>query len=146
MALPAARQTASRGSGKSLDEPSKHHLTTCIPSDTILTMENRKRILREYIDENGHNRFREWLDGLHDMRTQYVIDSRLTRITNGNMGDCEPVGEGAMEFRIHFGPGYRIYFGQEGKNLVILLVGGDKKSQRKDIVLAKTLWREFQNR
>lgn len=109
-------------------------------------MENRKRILREYIDENGRNRFREWLDGLHDMRTQYVIDSRLTRITNGNMGDCEPVGGGVMEFRIHHGPGYRIYFGQEGKNLVILLVGGDKRSQRKDIVLAKTLWREFQDR
>ena len=107
-------------------------------------MERHKRILREFVDANGRNRFREWLEGVRDIRTQYVIDARLTRIANGNMGDCEAVGEGVMEFRIHHGPGYRIYFGQEGKNIVILLVGGDKKSQRRDIILAKTLWRNFQ--
>ncbi|MBI5636482.1 MAG: type II toxin-antitoxin system RelE/ParE family toxin [Nitrospinae bacterium] len=107
-------------------------------------MKSHKRILREFVDPDGRNRFREWLEGLRDIRAQYVIDARLTRIANGNMGDCEAVGEGVMEFKIHYGPGYRIYFGQEGKNIVILLVGGDKKSQRRDIVLAKTLWREFQ--
>ncbi len=107
-------------------------------------MERHKRILREFVDANGRNRFREWLEGIRDIRTQYVIDARLTRIANGNMGDCKAAGEGVMEFRIHYGPGYRIYFGQEGKNVVILLVGGDKKSQRRDIVLAKTLWRNFQ--
>lgn len=108
-------------------------------------MESRKRVLREYVDTAGRNRFREWLQAIHDIKTQYVIDARLTRIANGNLGDCEAVGDGVMEFRIHFGPGYRIYFGQEGKNIVILLIGGDKKSQRKDIVTAKTLWREYQS-
>ncbi len=107
-------------------------------------VESRKRILREYVDTLGQNHFRDWIDSIRDVRTQYVIDARLTRIANGNMGDCEPVGNGVMEFKIHHGPGYRIYFGQEGRNIVILLVGGDKKSQRKDITLAKSLWHEYQ--
>lgn len=119
-------------------------MTACIPRDTLGVMESRKRILREYIDATGRNRFREWIQGFRDVRTQYVIDARITRIANGNLGDCEPVGDGVMEFKVHHGPGYRIYFGQDGKNIVILLIGGDKKSQRKDIVLAKSLWQEYQ--
>lgn len=120
------------------------NLTSCIRKDTVWVMESRRRILREYVDGAGRNRFREWIDGFRDLKTQYIIDARLTRIANGNMGDCESVGDGVMEFRIHHGSGYRIYFGQEGKNIIILIVGGDKRSQRKDISLAKSLWQQWQ--
>ncbi|MBI5179094.1 MAG: type II toxin-antitoxin system RelE/ParE family toxin [Nitrospinae bacterium] len=109
-------------------------------------MEVRKRVLREYVNAAGRNHFRDWLDGLGTAQPRYIVDARLTRIANGNFGDCEPVGDGVMEFRIHYGPGYRIYFGQEGGNIVILLAGGEKKSQRKDITLVKSLWREYRKK
>lgn len=106
-------------------------------------MEIRRRTLREYIDANGRNHFREWLDSLGDKHARFTIDARLTRIANGNFGDCERIGGGVKEFRINHGPGYRIYFGEEGWNVVILLLGGDKGSQKKDIKRAMDLWREY---
>lgn len=108
-------------------------------------MEARKRILEEYVDVSGRNYFRKWLDGLRDDKTRAVIDGRMARIENGNLGDCEPVGEGVKEFRIDYGSGYRVYFGEDGKNIIILLAGGDKKSQRKDIEVARRLWNEYRN-
>ena len=67
---------------------------------------------------------------------------RMDRIENGNFGDCYPVGEGVSELRIDVGPGYRIYFGQDG-DLVVLLHGGDKSTQEKDIKMAKRFWRDY---
>jgi len=74
------------------------------------------------------------------------IRERIARLRLGNMGDCEPVGEGVSELIIHFGPGYRIYFAQEGINIVVLITGGSKKTQKKDIRTAKILWKDYKER
>ena len=71
------------------------------------------------------------------------IDKQLVRLEDGNFGDCQPVGEGVFELRLHFGAGYRIYFSQIENTLVLLLCGGDKKSQARDIERAKTYWQEY---
>ena len=69
--------------------------------------------------------------------------ARLARVRQGNPGDCKPVGEGVSELRVDYGPGYRVYFGQQGQTLVVLLCGGDKRTQDRDIRLAKLYWHEF---
>ena len=74
---------------------------------------------------------------------QARIRVRLRQIEAGNIGDCEPVGEGVTELRIHVGPGYRVYFGKHGKWIVLLLCGGDKSTQKKDIKRARELWLEW---
>lgn len=100
-----------------------------------------KRGLSFYHNKKGKSPFVEWLESL-DIKTQARIRHRLTRVEEGNLGDCFPVGEGVMELRLFFGPGYRIYFGEAGKTTIILLVGGDKKSQSKDIQKAKEYWKD----
>jgi putative addiction module killer protein len=86
--------------------------------------------------------FIDWLDRLSDARAVAKIAVRIQRMAQGNFGDCEPVGEGVSELRIHYGPGYRVYFVQRGGVIVILLCGGDKSTQTKDIAKAKTLAKE----
>jgi putative addiction module killer protein len=71
---------------------------------------------------------------------------RLDRLRLGNMGDCKPVGSGVQELRIDFGPGYRVYLGQDGKNLILLLCGGDKSTQAKDIQAAHEYWTDYKRR
>jgi putative addiction module killer protein len=88
-------------------------------------------------------RFRKWVSGLHDHRAQAQIASRLTRLSKGMFGDTASVGEGVTEIRIHFGPGYRLYYTQRGATIVLLLCGGHKSTQAKDIRLAKRLAREW---
>ncbi len=83
--------------------------------------------------------FRKWLDGLADRRAQEVIAVRLVRIEAGLLGDVKPVGEGVSELRIAHGPGYRLYFVRRGAALIVLLCGGDKASQARDIRAAKQL-------
>jgi len=83
--------------------------------------------------------FSNWLKSLKDMRTVKVIAMRILRLQGGLFGDVEPVGDGVSELRIHYGPGYRLYFKQRGEEIVILLVGGDKDSQRRDIKKAKEI-------
>ncbi len=84
-----------------------------------------------------------WFAKMRDPRAKARILARLRRVELGNVGDCEAVGEGISELRIHYGPGYRVYFVQKGHELIILLVGGDKSSQARDIELAKRLAREL---
>ena len=80
---------------------------------------------------------------LRDMRAKQKIISRLARVRAGNIGPTEPVGTGVQELKIHYGPGYRLYFGQHGSEIVILLCGGDKSSQDADIKKAKEYWEEY---
>ncbi|KRE11655.1 addiction module antitoxin RelB [Bosea sp. Root483D1] len=87
--------------------------------------------------------FRKWRTRLKDQRARALIASRLDRLAYGHAGDAEPVGEGISELRIHHGPGYRVYFQKRGTTVIVLLCGGDKSSQAKDIRIAKRLAREW---
>jgi putative addiction module killer protein len=85
--------------------------------------------------------FAKWLDALNDIRARARVLARIERLATGNPGDVAPVGEGVSELRIDCGPGYRVYYKQFGESLVILLSGGDKGSQTKDIKTALRLAR-----
>lgn len=89
--------------------------------------------------------FAKWLNGLKDAGGKARILVRIRSAEAGNFGDCEPVGEGVSEMRIHAGPGYRVYFTRRGETIYLLLAGGDKCSQKRDIVLAKKLARELED-
>ncbi|RCJ20666.1 addiction module protein [Nostoc sp. ATCC 43529] len=109
-------------------------------------MEVQPREIRNYLTVDGKNVFDEWLDSLRDKRTKAKIRARLDRVEDGNLGDCKSVGEGVCELRIDYGPGYRIYFGQEGITIIILLCGGDKSTQEQDIVKAQEYWKDYRSR
>ncbi|THF57867.1 type II toxin-antitoxin system RelE/ParE family toxin [Ollibium composti] len=83
--------------------------------------------------------FRKWERKLKDRKARALIAARLYRLANGLAGDVSPVGDGVSELRIHYGPGYRVYFRQQGETIVILLCGGDKDTQARDIATAKRL-------
>ena len=85
--------------------------------------------------------YARWFRRLRDRQARVRIDSRIRRLSLGNPGDMRPVGEGISEIRIDYGPGYRVYFAQRGQNLVVLLAGGDKDSQERDIQRALALAR-----
>ncbi len=85
----------------------------------------------------------DWLNALRDAKVRRAILSRIGRLEQGLYGDCESVGEGVSELRLFLGPGYRVYFGEDGGHIVILLSGGDKSSQDRDIRSAKTLWKAY---
>ncbi len=87
--------------------------------------------------------FAKWLDGLKDIRARARVMVRIERLAMGNPGDVKPVGEGVSELRINYGPGYRVYYKQQGKQFVILLAGGDKKTQSEDIKTAQRLARHL---
>jgi putative addiction module killer protein len=87
--------------------------------------------------------FVRWLDGLRDIQARARVQARIERLTTGNPGDVEPVGAGVSELRINYGPGSRVYFKQRGRELVILLAGGDKSSQAKDIRTALRISRDL---
>jgi len=89
--------------------------------------------------------FENWLTGLRDQRGKAKIVARIDRLALGNPGDVAPIGEGVSELRIHFGPGYRVYFVRRGKTVVVLLCGGDKGSQERDIAQAKSLAAELED-
>jgi putative addiction module killer protein len=96
-----------------------------------------------YADENGNEPFQVWLAALRDTKGRRRILNRLLRVQQGNYGDVEPVGDGLSELRLFFGPGYRVYFGEDGENIVVILCGGDKDSQPQDIENAKAYWQEY---
>ena len=99
-----------------------------------------------YQREDGQEPFSDWLNALRDKIAQARIRIRLRQLQAGSFGDCEPVGEGVIELRIHVGAGYRVYCGRHGKAVVLLLCGGDKSSQKTDIKRAKALWAEWKGR
>ena len=102
--------------------------------------------LLRYQTAQGDVPFRDWLTQLRDKNAVLQIRMRLRRLELGNSGDCVPVGEGVSELRIHLGPGYRIYFGQQGSRCVLLLCGGDKRTQAADIMRAKWMWKDWKER
>ena len=94
----------------------------------------------------GDRPFVEWLEGLTDRQSRAKIEARLARVASGTLGDVEPVGEGVLELRIDWGPGYRAYFARVGQVIVLLLCGGDKRTQQKDIDRAKDYFKDYKAR
>jgi len=93
--------------------------------------------------QNGLVPFDEWFDSLRDRKMQAAVDTRLARVRAGNFGDHKSMGGGVFELRIALGPGLRVYYGLEGRQVVVLLGGGDKGSQSRDIRRAQQLWKEL---
>ena len=93
--------------------------------------------LSYYRTETGEKPFKEWLDGLKDIMARQKVRIRLDRVRLGNLGKNRSVGEGVYELKIDYGPGYRVYYGLDKKTVVLLLLGGDKASQRTDITQAR---------
>jgi putative addiction module killer protein len=107
-------------------------------------VEAQPREIRNYLTAEGRSPFQEWLDSLRDMKARVRIEKRLERVALGNLGDYRSVGQGVYELKIDYGPGYRVYFGQIGSILVLLLCGGDKSTQEQDILRAKEYWRDYE--
>jgi putative addiction module killer protein len=101
--------------------------------------------LREYLDKAGRSPFGRWFEALGATAAAKVTTA-LARIEQGNFSSVKGVGTGVFEYRIDFGPGYRVYFGKDGETLVILVAGGTKKRQARDIVLAQERWRDYKQR
>jgi putative addiction module killer protein len=98
-----------------------------------------------YIEATGRSPFGEWFDGLPQAAAAKIAVA-LKRMEQGNLSSAKSVGEGVLEYRINFGPGYRVYFGYDGKTIVILLAGGTKQRQQRDIEAAKTRWADYKKR
>lgn len=99
-----------------------------------------------YQAEDGRQPFTEWLTSIQDKVMQARLRIRLRRLEAGLFGDCEPVGDGVLELREHQGAGLRIYFGRYGRTVIVLLTGGTKRSQSKDIETAKAYWADWKRR
>ncbi len=97
-----------------------------------------------YSDEKGRNPFEEWMGNITAV-DERRIRKRILRIEDGNLGDYKSLGDGVFELRFFFGAGYRVYFGIIGETVVLLLCGGDKSTQNKDIKKAKEIWKEVEN-
>ncbi|MBI1859701.1 MAG: type II toxin-antitoxin system RelE/ParE family toxin, partial [Deltaproteobacteria bacterium] len=100
---------------------------------------------QEYVEENGDNPFREWLEEL-DKSVAARIQARVFRFETGNLGDAKNLKDGIWEAKFDIGPGYRLYFGRDGLVVVVLLCGGDKSSQASDIEKAKHYWDNYKSR
>jgi putative addiction module killer protein len=109
-------------------------------------MEAQEKTILTYVQADGSAPFNDWLEALKDRKARAIIRTRINRVRLGNLGDCKSVGEGVSELKIKFGAGYRVYFGQFGDTIIILLSGGDKSSQNKDIKQAKKYWQDYQRR
>lgn len=102
--------------------------------------------LRRYITASGRDVIGQWLASLADARARAKIAARLARVQAGNFGDCKPVGEGVWELRVDWGPGYRVYYARAGRSVVLLLHGGDKRTQTADIETALEYWKDYKRR
>jgi putative addiction module killer protein len=102
--------------------------------------------LRHYTTRDGKDVFETWLTSLKDIRAEARITARLNRLMCGNFGDCKQVGAGVWELRIHWGPGYRVYYALVGRTCVLLLCGGDKRRQSADIAAAIEYLKDYKQR
>ena len=101
--------------------------------------------IREYVDPEGRSPYARWFDRLN-ARAAAKVATAVVRMEHGNLSNAKSVAGGVFEYRIDFGPGYRVYFGKDGETLIILLGGGTKKRQQKDIDAAQDLWRQYKQR
>jgi putative addiction module killer protein len=104
----------------------------------------QSKLLKIYETHLGKRPFDEWLDDLKDPMTKARVRARLDRVVTGNFGDSKSLGDGVYELRFTLGAGIRVYYGLDGDTLVVLLLGGDKSSQDKDILKAKEYWLDYQ--
>jgi len=102
--------------------------------------------IQDYNTKSSRNPFRDWVKRLRDTKARSIIRDRIYRISNANFGDYKQLNFGVYEIRIHYGPGYRVYFGKDEDVVVILLCGGDKRSQKRDINKAKEYWNDYNQR
>lgn len=102
--------------------------------------------IADYLTEEGGDPFMEWLESLTDRQARARVAVRVQRMAAGNFGDCKPVADGVWELRIDHGPGYRVYYAQAGKKLILLLIGGDKRKQQADIATALAYWKDWNKR
>ncbi len=109
-------------------------------------MQSQPHELRIYETGEGEAPFVTWLDNLRDRKARANIRKRLDRVMLGNFGDFKSVGQGILELRIDYGPGYRVYFALTGTLVVLLLCGGDKSTQKQDIQKAQEFWEDFKRR
>ena len=98
-----------------------------------------------YVDRDGKSPYSDWLNSLKDIKARAIIRVRIDRVKLGNFGKSRSVGDGAYELKISYGPGYRVYYGRDGDKLVVLLCGGDKGSQKRDIEKARAYWSEYRS-
>jgi putative addiction module killer protein len=102
--------------------------------------------IKKYQDDNGKEPFQIWVERL-DIQTQSKIYAYIDRVALGAAKkNLKPVGEGVFEIKIDYGPGYRVYFGEVNRTIILLLLGGDKKSQKRDIIKAITFWRDYEQK
>ena len=101
--------------------------------------------VREYVDGGGRSPYATWFDSLNPQAAAKVATA-VTRISLGNFSNVEGIGSGVLEYKLDFGPGYRIYFGKDGETLVVLLGGGTKKRQQRDINAAMANWQDYKRR
>lgn len=99
-----------------------------------------------YLTPEGKDLYQEWLDSLRDRIAKARITTRVNRVSAGSFGDCKPVGDGVWELRIDQGPGYRVYYAQADIQVVLLLLGGNKRKQQADINKAIDCWHDYQQR
>lgn len=109
-------------------------------------LQSSKFTIERYITAEGISVLSRWLASLKDRNAYVRIIGRLSRLEQGNFGDCKPVGGGVWELRINYGPGYRVYYSLAGKTIILLLCGGDKRSQDRDIACVIDYWKEYKRR
>jgi putative addiction module killer protein len=135
------RRTSHKGHWGKKQKPPQ----TLIDNGTIYVTIEMMVDIREYHDRGGHSPFREWYDRLNAEAARRVTTA-LYRVGLGNFSNAKSVGAGVYECKINFGPGYRVYFGREGEQIVILLGGGTKQRQQNDIRLALERWEDYKQR
>jgi len=125
------------------DNPSNSGPSLTVVSPIDYTVPVIERDIKKLELQSGLVPFDEWFDSLGDQRMRAAVDARLSRVRAGNFGDAKSVGGGVFELRIALGPGHRVYYGLHGRHVVILLGGGEKHTQARDIRRAQQLWRQF---
>lgn len=100
----------------------------------------------DYLTNDGHDPFKEWLQNLADRTAKARVLVRIQRMAAGNFGDCKPIADGVWELRIDHGPGYRVYYARAGAKLILILVGGDKRKQQAEIETALEYWKNWNRR